>query len=758
MTASAFKRGGSRMVSYERFKYALSNLDGRKWRMFEILANAFLASEFSSLRPMASASGDDGLDASLFQPSDDAETAIQYSVRKDWQAKIKETCERIKETFPDTSVIIYATNQVIGATANELRKAVRKDYGFYLDIRDQEWFLTQRNAGARNSAEADEFCSNAMDIRSIGSDAIDKQAQALTDLETKAAFVYLKLQWADDTRDKGLTKVCFEALVRSVLRDTSSDDRMSRQQIKDQISVLLPAHDSDELSRKIDAALRKLSKVYIRHWTKIDEFCLTNDERERLAERLAEISVLDDALTAEIRSTMLTMCSELSLPRPSNVDAHVSYTRKLIEKILLGRGEVFATAVTKNQPSAFVSTGDIDAVVRHEMARSRPPRDLEPRLVVAVIQSALMSATDDVRKYLRSLSDTYTLFAFLRETPDVQSAIVKIFSDADLWLDTNVVLPLLAETLMDDHARSYTSLLNAAVESDLRLYITEGVLEELATHVTRCRSYFRALTQSKAEGSPPYLLAMYAASGRPMGFFTQWLEHFAGTARMEDDIADYLEELHHIRLNDLSELAGRAETLYSTQISEVYREARESKEKRNIAMGLPAMDPGTTAKLVRHDVVQYVGIVMRRQTRNERRESFGYKSWWLTFDGKAHRMNDELKDRVDGRLPASPAISPDFMVHYLAVGPVRSRISRRTEETLPLMMNMSALDAVPPDLIELAEQLRRELGDLPAHVVSRKIRDTLDEARFLLGPLALGGEGRLTDEIKSRLIVQAKRR
>lgn len=39
---------------------------------------------------------------------------------------------------------------------------------------------------------------------------------------------------------------------------------------------------------------------------------------------------------------------------------------------------------------------------------------------------------EEVRAFLRSLADTYTLFAFMRETPDVQSAIVKIFSDGDI--------------------------------------------------------------------------------------------------------------------------------------------------------------------------------------------------------------------------------------------------------------------------------------------------------------------------------------
>src|SRR4051812_20679853 len=41
----------------------------------------------------------------------------------------------------------------------------------------------------------------------------------------------LQFQWEDDTKEKGLTKIAFDALVKSVLRNTSSEQRLTRQQI-----------------------------------------------------------------------------------------------------------------------------------------------------------------------------------------------------------------------------------------------------------------------------------------------------------------------------------------------------------------------------------------------------------------------------------------------------------------------------------------------------------------------------------------------
>jgi len=74
------------------------------------------------------------------------------------------------------------------------------------------------------------------------------------------------------------------------------------------------------------------------------------------------------------------------------------------------------------------------------------------------------------------------------------------------------------------------------------------------------------------------------------------------------------------------------------------------------------------------------------------------------------------------------------------------------------MLNMSILDAVPKSLLDLADTLRKELVDLPPHVVRRKIRDTLDEARLLLGAQGRAGEQGLSEEVKQRLVRQARER
>ena len=148
---------------------------------------------------------------------------------------------------------------------------------------------------------------------------------------------------------------------------------------------------------------------------------------------------------------------------------------------------------------------------------------------------------------------------------------------------------------------------------------------------------------------------------------------------------------------------------------------------------------------------------MRRIERREQRwQAFGYKSWWLTLDGTAFKVGKVLKLELNGSVPPSPAISSDFMINYLSVGPIRSKLTKRSGKMLPLMLNMHALDAVPPDLLELADEIRADLAGLPSWVVRRKIKETLEDARRLLGPITETGEVELTEEIKRKLREHAR--
>lgn len=186
---------------------------------------------------------------------------------------------------------------------------------------------------------------------------------------------------------------------------------------------------------------------------------------------------------------MIATCYKASRLRPpKDLAPYVSVVRLVVDRFLLAQGEAFAAAVHRG---AFdvAEMPDLVSDTRKELAEAQVDPGAHgrvPDVLASAAELILGEPSVEMQRYLRTFADSYTLFAFLRETPDVQSAIVKMFSSGEVWLDTTVVLPLFAEELLDAaRDRQYTAMLGAARESGLQLFVTEGVLEEIESHMAR---------------------------------------------------------------------------------------------------------------------------------------------------------------------------------------------------------------------------------------------------------------------------------
>ena len=146
-----------------------------------------------------------------------------------------------------------------------------------------------------------------------------------------------------------------------------------------------------------------------------------------------------------------------------------------------------------------------------------------------------------------------------------------------------------------------------------------------------------------------------------------------------------------------------------------------------------------------HDVECYCGVTQLR--RQERSSPFGYNAWWLTLDRQAFDLKQKLVEEMSTQPPDSPVLSADFMVNYLAFGPVRRRVGKERESHLPLTMDLVSPRYFNAELLAEAGSIREGLRDLPDRVVRRRIRDYLDRARRRLGPVAWAGLEELDDEL-----------
>lgn len=682
----------------------------------------------------------------MYVVDEDPNTVVQYSVAQDWNAKIRTTVSRLKETMPATRTLIYATNQIIGPDADDLVRELRRDERISLDILDRNWFVDRELTYPQRAAASEELAHRFVDpllsergVRSFVSPALDKD-------EARVALVHLALEGEDRHSQKGWTKSCFEALVLSALHDTSDANRMETEEIINRVSNLLPSGYDAQISQQVEGALARLSRRGGPVKIKDGSYALSFSEHEELKTRLASFALQEEALKRELVAAVKLAAPRLEAELEDDGWQAVAESLRLgLEVVLLARGEEFALTVTTgevHQADAEEVLAQVTSSVHNSAA------GLTDEEATAAIIEILERPSVNLRNHLRRLADAYTMYAFLRQTPDVQKAVLTIFTGGDLWLDTSVILPLFAETLLEDPAeRRYTTILRAALDAGLRLYVTEGVIEEIEAHLNVSLTCARTESSAWRSARIPFLFAAYTLAGRGRGQFANWLERFRGQRRPVDDIVEYLADTYAIDLRSLKEEAGQADPELSGAVQEVWREAHERRRGPDEEM------ESTIDLLVAHDVENCLGVIQIRQATPA--SPMGYRQWYLTLDKTAWSLKKEITQRLGRTSPDSPALSPDFMTQYLRLAPVRSAVERELWTSLPLLTDISRYEYVPKGFLELADEIRRQVGDMDERIIRRRVRDTLDEMKRERGPQALAGIVGMERDL-SRQITQAR--
>lgn len=719
-------------MNRKRFELALERLKGEDWKRFEEFASAFLVTDYPDLRTVASPAGDEGRDAELFSPEGYPNTVFQFSVTKAWPTKLRNTVGKIAKNLPSAKILCYVTNQSIGATADKIRHELRGSHKIFVDLMDRSYFLDRYCGDPHRETLSEGLAQDVVDPYLESRGIIEGKGQALSSLETRTALVFLGLQWEDDTQAKGLTKLAFDALVRSVLRFTDSQHRLSRAEIQTGVLEILPSHDGKLVREQTDRALSRLTKKIIRHWPQHDEFCLTHEERETLKSRLAEIEQNDLCLNGDIRRVIDSLIPLDTGMSETEADQMASVTRKVLETFLLNRGELFALALTTGKLSllGFHEIRETALQYRQEVAvvKHCDPVDL----ISTAVEQIIVSSGEAVAAYLRNLADAYTLLAFLKQTPDVQAVARKMFREGEIWLDTSILIPVIAEDIVPPEEWRFRKMINIATDAGLKFRVTSGVLEELERNMNRALACSRC-GPKEWKGTVPFLISFFVEKGRATNKFNAWLENFRGDTRPIDDIAEYLHVLFGIQRGSLEADYQSAQEDLRRAVKEIWIDIHETRRTR----GGVEFDPILVQRLADHDAENYVGVIQRRGQKEL--SAFGYTCWWLTLDHMAFEIANRLEQYLQGKPPNSPVMSADFLSNYLSFGPIRAKAARSAQAALPVALDPALVRDLTPELLELANQIRESCKGLPELVIRRKVRDGLDEARRRVGPIAMRG-------------------
>lgn len=723
-----------------RFQLALERISSSDWRRFEILASAFLVGEFPGLRTMATPSGDGGRDGEIFVPDEDLDHVLQFSVTTDFKTKLIDTAKTISVNFPEATLLTYVTNQQIGALADAIKKRIRKEFRLYVDVRDISYFLDRENLSDSTRIASEELSRDFVDplLRSRG---LMGTASVLNGDELRAAHVFLSLQLRDDTQEKGLTKTAFDALVRSVLIGTNPQERLNKSIIEARILNMLPGTSVERIGQLVESALHRLHKKKSLGRFPNDEYCLSFSEAQALSEHLATQALTEEHLSREIEQIV----SSVEGIKESSVPPLAVRVRRILENALYSRAEAFAEAITSGKVKGFA----LDALSEQVSTdlRSFPIKtkgDLEgnPAVLKGIVGQVLSSSAEIIQKHLHYLSDAYTLLAFLRATPDVQSAMEKVFSYGEVWLDTTLLLPLIAEELLPDGSGKLQRMVSLAIDAGLTFNTTRGVVQELSTHMNRALAYNRTLS-SRWEGSIPFLYQIFVQTGRSAGEFESWIDEFRGFSRPEEDLISFLQARFGISVVDLLDELGKVEPTLRYAVDEYWIQVHESRRERH-SKSERALDPATITRLAKHDTESYLGVIQRRE--KDGNSPLGYSAWWLTFDRYALGVEKAIRKDAGVGIP-SPVMSIDFLNQYLSLGPSRNKLPKGSVQALPMLIEPRMMAFLSTELIVEARKIREAMHGATEWKIQRQVRDRLNDERRKRGEYAEAGMNTFIDEM-----------
>jgi hypothetical protein len=710
----------SHRVSAARLELALDRLKSSDWERFERLCSVFLTSDFAGVRTMASPGGDRGRDAELYTVSGEPNALFQFAVRQDWPSKIAETLKRLAGEFPAVTSIVFLSSQQIGAKGDATRKRAR-ELGITLDIRDRSWFIERVDADDARNAAAAELARVVVDPY-LNDSGIIAGAPSFEGTEAKTALVFLELQAKDDDTAKGLTKACYESLVKAALQGTTAERRKSRSDVRAFVSGLLPQHNPAQLAPFVDGALKRLERTVVKHYAKPDEFHLAHEEVERTKDRVAGLALLQDAFSSDAADIAgLTVGDDAELLRRS-----ISLLRTTVESYFYRLGEEFAQSVAGDREIPLHS--DLLRTVAMEMAPSGRvvPSTSWADFLYSAAKSLIANPSPDTLELFRVLSTAYTLFAFLSEVPDVQRATKKLFEHGTLWFDTTVLLPLFAEQAFPDDMRPFTDLMVQLKRTGLKLRATPGVIEEVERHLNLCKHYLRI---ENWIGRVPYVYQRYALAGGTPSRFSGWVEQFHGDFRPLDDLAEWLGDAG-IEASD----PPLFDALPKEVIDEVRRYWQDVQEDRR-----RHSEGGTihALRLAEHDTENYLSVTVERRI-EPGKSLLGYNSWLVTMDSAAWRLHAKLSAQATGVIKHSPVMSLDFLLKYLSFGPRRDRVEA-VAKGHSRVFTSTIYESIPTDLIKAAAQVRQSCHGLSERMVQRRVRDELDRRKMSAGAVQEGG-------------------
>lgn len=708
-------------VDKEAFEYAITKIDDGN--IFEIFGNSFLSAVLGYSFIPVGQTKDKGIDGykHIFSRNDSYKHIFQLSTELDHVGKIYNTIKKLQENKIEFNRLVYVTNRKIN-NAESLVDEVFDKTKIPLTIYDIRWFSFHCNQSEQTIRAYQIFVDTYLHEYSKPG-----KYQTVADLDSDSRlFVFLGQQFDSKRDDLQLDDLLADTLILYALEGTDPDKHnlKSEAQIKESIKKYLK-FDPQLLDSKISERLVVLTTKprKIKFHTKEQGFCLPYETRLEIGDRNLKDEVLFNSFYSQTQETIRKYFSDVEV-RVKDVETLIT---KVFNKIFLRQGLEFSNFVLKGDSHSVIeqNLNDVISLAVDESNVILANKEKVKTALHLAIRDIVYNGTQEQRRFLKSLSNTYLMMFLLQWEPKLSTYFQTLASHLKVFVDNSIIIPAISEYYLEEGNRRHWNLLMGAKKAGISMFINETLLSELVSHLRMVRSKYYNMFYHMEDfylNDEFELLFIdeilirayfYAKKKGQIKDFDKFLDSFVDSQlkTAKDELIVYLKEIFGITYisNEMWDIKVNEEE--KTKLTEVLSFKKDHDIKAE------------------NDAEMILAIYYLRNRNGESSDSgiFGYKTWWLSKDTSTYRA--VVKSFGPDRYPVSCYIRPDFIYNYIALKPTTEEVNSAYNELFPTMLGVNLSYHMPKEVSQSVQEKIKEYHSKPAVRVKQTLKTLSDRLK-----------------------------
>lgn len=626
----------------------------------------------------------------------------QLSTEITFEAKIKNTLEKLKQNGIKIDRLYYVTNRKLNNT-DQIVENLYDKYKIPITIFSLPWFVSNSNHSQSTIRAYQAYVDTYLhEFTKPG------RSQVVANLDSDSRlYVFLSQQFNTRSDKFKLDDLLSDTLILYALEGTDPDKELFKikEEVKESIKKYIK-FDPQLLDQKINERLNTLStKPRKINFHPEKGYCLPFETRLEIEER----NLKDDILLKTFLDQTKTLIKRFFKDLDVNVKNIQDLIRDVFNKIYEKQGLEFSNFVLNGDNKSIIEQ-DLSTVIGNVVDNSPVVLKNKEKVKTAIhlsIREIVYNGSQEQHQFLQSLSNTYLMMFMLQWEPKISTYFETLASNLNIFVDNSIIVPALSEYYLEEGNKRHWNLLKQSSKSGISLYINESLLDELASHFSKIRNvYYRDFHENEQfylDDDYELLFVdevlirayFYAKKRSLVQTFDNFINNF-----VDPDLKQAKEEL----IMYLKEIFG---IIYIS--NEAWDIKIDEDEKTKLADKLEEKKLRATAE---SDADMILSIYYLRNKHNESSDSgiFGYKTWWLSKDTNTYWAVEEVLGK---KYPISCYIRPDFIYNYIALKPTTDEIVSSYGEIFPTMLGVNLSYHMPKEVSTTVKQKIKEFHDKP---------------------------------------------